>query len=300
LTPRPLLIAGPTASGKTALALAAAERDGGMVINADASQVYACWRLLTARPSEDELARAPHRLYGHVPGTVRYSTGAWLRDVAGALDAARRLGLRPIVVGGTGLYFTALTEGLADIPGIPAEVRARSLALLAEGRVDALLGDLAREDPETFSLIDRDNPMRVQRAWDVLRATGRGLSAWHRKTAPPLVGDAVRVVIDPDISWLNSRIESRLKAMIENGALAECRAFAAAGIDPSLPAAKVLGAPALMAALRGEIDLNHAIAEGAAATRQFAKRQRTWNRNRLAGWRRVPPGSAALASIEGA
>ncbi len=299
---RPLLIAGPTASGKSALALAVAERDGGVVINADASQVYACWRVLTARPGDDELARAPHRLYGHVAGAVRYSTGAWLRDVAAALDAARALGSRPIVVGGTGLYFSALTEGLAEIPEIPAEVRDRSSTLLAEGRVGEMRADLARDDPETYGRIDRDNPMRVQRAWDVLRATGRGLAAWHRTTAPPLVDPraAVRVVVDPDIAWLNSRIETRFRAMIEGGALDEVRAFRAAGYDPTLPAARVLGAAPLLACLAGAITLDRAIEESVVATRQYAKRQRTWMRNRMADWPRVAPGPGALAAVTAA
>jgi tRNA dimethylallyltransferase len=287
---RPLLIAGPTASGKSALALAIAERDGGVVINADASQVYGCWRVLTARPSDDDLARAPHRLYGHVPCAVRYSTGAWLRDVAAVFDEARGLGLRPIVVGGTGLYFTALTEGLADIPAIPAEVRARSQALLAEGRIAMMLADLAREDPETHARLDRNNPMRVQRAWDVLRATGRGLAAWHRQTAEPLVKDADRLVLEPETSKLNSDIAARFEKMIEHGALEECRSYATLALDPTLPSARVLGAPPLLAHLRGEIPLDRAVAESVVATRRFAKRQRTWMRNRMADWRRVVPG----------
>jgi tRNA dimethylallyltransferase len=287
---RPLLIAGPTASGKSALALAIAERDGGVVINADASQVYGCWRVLTARPSDDDLARAPHRLYGHVPCAVRYSTGAWLRNVAAVLDEARGLGLRPIVVGGTGLYFTALTEGLADIPAIPAEVRARSQALLAEGRIAMMLADLAREDPETHARLDRNNPMRVQRAWDVLQTTGRGLAAWHRQTAEPLVMDADRLVLDPETSKLNSDIAARFEKMIEHGALEECRSYATLALDPTLPSARVLGAPPLLAHLRGEIPLDRAVAESVVATRRFAKRQRTWMRNRMADWRRVVPG----------
>lgn len=299
MTARPLLIAGPTASGKSALAMAIAERDGGVVINADASQVYACWRVLTARPSDDELARAPHRLYGHVPCPVRYSTGAWLRDVASALAEARARGLRPIVVGGTGLYLTALTEGLAEIPAIPPEVRARSMALIAGGGVGAMLDDLAREDAETFARIDRDNPMRVQRAWDVLRATGRGLTDWHRATAAPLVDPAaaVRIVLDPEISRLNDRIERRFEMMLEHGALDEVRAFAAAGVDPALPSARVFGAPPLMAALEGKITLDQAVAESVAATRQYAKRQRTWMRNRMAAWTRIEPGPTALEAI---
>jgi tRNA dimethylallyltransferase len=295
--PLPVLIAGPTASGKSALALAIAERDGGVVINADASQVYDCWRVLTARPDETELARAPHRLYGHVDGAVRYSAGAWLRDVTAALDEARCGGLRPVIVGGTGLYFAALTEGLAGIPAIPAEVHARSAALLDDGRIDVLLDDLARDDAESYGRIDRDNPVRVQRAWDVLRATGRGLADWHRSTAPPLMppDQAVRLVVEADLSHLNSVIERRFLKMLEDGALDECRDFAAAGLDPSLPSARVLGAGPLMAHLRGEAGLEAAVAASVTATRQFAKRQRTWMRNRMADWTRVAPG--ALAAV---
>jgi tRNA dimethylallyltransferase len=297
-----VLIAGPTASGKSALALAVAERDGGVVINADASQVYACWRVLTARPSDAELARAPHRLYGHVACAVRYSTGAWLRDAAAALDDAHAGGLRPIVVGGTGLYFEALTKGLAAIPEIPAEVRARSTALLASGRVERMLDDLAREDPETHARIDRDNPMRIQRAWDVLRATGRGLADWHRSTPPPMIdpAEAVRVVVEPDISFLNNKIADRFDAMVEAGGLDEARAFMACGFDPTLPSARVIGAPPLLAYLRGELALDRAIAASVTATRQYAKRQRTWMRNRMGDWPRVAPGPEALAAVRAA
>ena len=222
---RPVLIAGPTASGKSTVALRLAERDDGCVINADAAQVYACWRVLTARPAEDEIARAPHRLYGHVSCATRYSVGAWLRDVAGALEAVRELGLRPIIVGGTGLYLTALVEGLAEIPEISAEVRARSRALLEAGETDVFLRELERGDPETFALIDRRNPMRLQRAWEVLAETGRGMSAWHRATAAPHLAGAERVLIMPEKPFTDKAIEARFRKMLEDGALDECRAF---------------------------------------------------------------------------
>jgi tRNA dimethylallyltransferase len=286
---RAVLIAGPTASGKSALALAVAERDGGVVINADASQVYDCWRVLTARPDDADLARAPHRLYGHVPATVRYSVGTWLRDVAGVLADARRDGLRPIVVGGTGLYFTALTEGLADIPQTPAALRSESSALIALGRLDTLRTELERDDPATSARIDRRNPMRVQRAWEVLRATGRGLAAWHADTPMPLIAaDATaHVVIAPDIYSINNNIERRFIQMLEHGGLEECRRFLADGHDPALPAARVLGAAPLIAHLRGDLSLEAATAEAITATRQFAKRQRTWFRNRMSGWTRL-------------
>lgn len=290
---RPVLIAGPTASGKSALALALAERDGGLVINADAAQVYACWRVLTARPGPEDLARAPHELYGHVSCAVRFSVGAWLGDAAAAIAEAQARGLRPIVVGGTGLYLTNLTEGLAAIPAIPADLRRSAEAL----PLAALLETLARDDPETFARIDRRNPVRVQRAWEVLAATGRGLADWHRATPPPVLDPdrCLRYVLDPDISALNATIGTRFRAMLEAGALDECRAFLRAGHDPGTPAGRVLGAPPLFAHLAGTLTLDAAIALSVTATRRFAKRQRTWLRSRMPGWTRIPPD--ALAAI---
>jgi tRNA dimethylallyltransferase len=288
------LIAGPTASGKSALALALAERHGGCVINADALQVYGCWRVLTARPGDAELARAPHMLYGHVGCAVRYSVGAWLRDVAEALAEARRRDLRPIVVGGTGLYLSVLTEGLADIPEVAADIRARSEALLAAGRLDALLADLARDDPATLARIDRGNPMRVQRAWEVLNATGRGLSEWHRTMRPPLVppAAAVRLVIDLETASLNKCIEMRFNEMLQHGALDECCRFLAAGHPLDAPSGRALGAAQLVGYLQGEVSLEAAVADSITATRQFAKRQRTWFRNRMTDWPRSDPAEA--------
>lgn len=298
---RPVVIAGPTASGKSALAAAVAARDGGVVINADASQVYNCWHVLTARPGAEDLARAPHRLYGHVAAARRYSAGDWLRDVATAIGDAAEAGLRPVIVGGTGLYLGALTEGLAAIPPVPPEIHARSQAMLDNGRADLLLAELQRLDPETAARIDRANPLRVQRAWDVVRATGRGLTAWHRDAAPPLLPPAatVRLVLEPDPGELNITIGRRFEAMLDCGALDECRRFMALGVDPQLPSARVLGAPPLIAHLRGETSLEAAAAATITATRQYAKRQRTWLRNRMAGWPRFDaaagPGSVPPA-----
>lgn len=298
--PRPVLIAGPTASGKSELALRIAERDGGVVINADAAQVYDCWRVLTARPGPEDLARAPHLLYGHVPGATRYSVGAWLRDLAPILAETRR---RPIIVGGTGLYLTALTEGLTDIPEIPAALRAESQAVIDGGGLDRLRGDLARADPETHARLDLANPVRVQRAWEVLRATGRGLSDWHRAQTRPLLdpADCARIVLAPGTSRLNDRIARRFGVMVDQGALAEVRAFATLGLDPALPASRVLGAPDLSAHLRGDVALDEAIAAAVTRTRQFAKRQRGWFRGRMAGWTWVDPletDAAARVSLD--
>ncbi|HAW47448.1 MAG TPA: tRNA (adenosine(37)-N6)-dimethylallyltransferase MiaA, partial [Roseovarius sp.] len=207
---RPVLIAGPTASGKSALALAIARAQGGVIVNADALQVYANWRILSARPSPEEEAQAPHRLYGHVAPEQDYSAGHWLREVAPLLAA----GARPIIVGGTGLYFAALTEGLADIPTTPPDIRAEGDRLLREAGVAALVDTL---DPETRARIDTANPRRVQRAWEVQAATGRGLAAWQDATPPPLLplARATPILVEAPKDWLNPRITHRFDAMLD-------------------------------------------------------------------------------------
>lgn len=292
----PILIAGPTASGKSGLALRLAERDGGVIINADASQVYACWRILSARPDDSDLARAPHRLFGHVAASRRHSAGDWRREALAAIAVARRDGLRPIVVGGTGLHFAALLDGLAEIPPIPPEVRARSEALLAAGTA-AMLADLARHDPETLSRIDAANPMRVQRAWDVLTATGRGLAWWHARMPTPGIAAAARIVVMPETSALDRSIRRRLGAMVAGGVLDEVRAFLSLGLAPDLPASRAIGAADFARHLRGEATLDAALASAATATRQLAKRQRTWLRGRMAGWTWADPASADLLAL---
>lgn len=296
---RPVLIAGPTASGKSALALAIAERDGGVVLNADALQVYACWRVLTARPSDADLARAPHRLYGHVACDAPYSVGAWLAEVAAALAEARARGQRPIVVGGTGLYFEALTRGLAVIPPTPPEIRARAMARLDAGGREALVADLARDDPDTLAALDRRNPMRLLRAWEVRAATGRGLASWRRDPAAPILAldDADRVVIEIEKDLLGNVIEKRIDRMIEDGALDEVRRFRAASVDPAAPSARAIGVAELSAVLDGRLDLDAARRDMIVATRRYAKRQRTWLRNRMADWPRLDA-RAALDKIK--
>ncbi|MCR8547315.1 tRNA (adenosine(37)-N6)-dimethylallyltransferase MiaA [Salipiger sp. P9] len=283
---RPVLIAGPTASGKSALALEIAERQGGVIVNADAIQVFSDWRVLTARPSEAEESRAPHRLYGHVPGDCAYSVGAWLRDLAPLLAGPDR----PIIVGGTGLYFSALTEGLAEIPATPPEIRAAAMARLAAGEQAAMAVEL---DPETRGRIDLANPMRVQRAWEVLQATGRGIAAWQADTPPPLLplAQAQPILFDAPKDWLNARIERRFRQMVAAGALEEARANLP-GWSPALPSAKAIGAAELMAHLRGEIALDEAIARATVLTRQFAKRQRSWFRARMKSWPVLAPAEA--------
>ena len=279
---RPVLIAGPTASGKSALAMEIAAMLGGAVVNADALQVYGDWRVLTARPSEQDEAQVPHALYGHVPGEVAYSVGHWLRDLEAHLSDRP-----PVIVGGTGLYFTALTEGLADIPAIPGEVQARARQRIEQGEVDALLSEL---DDKSRLRIDNRNPMRVQRAWEVLTATGRGLADWQDDTPPALLplDRAEPLLIDAPKDWLTPRIEQRFDLMLEGGALDEARANAS-DWHPDLPSAKAIGAAELVAHVRGEMTLDAAREAVIVATRQYAKRQRSWFRARMKGWRRLSP-----------
>ncbi len=274
-----VLIAGPTASGKSALALELAARQGRAVVNADALQVFANWRVLTARPSPGEEAVAPHRLYGHVPGDEAYSVGRWLREVAGLLAAEPR----PVIVGGTGLYFTALTEGLAEIPEVPEEVRREAGVRLESRGLESLVAEL---DAPTRARIDTANPARVLRAWEVLRATGRGLAAWQDETPPPLLPPerAACLLLEAGRDWLAERIERRFDAMLAAGALEEARANLA-GWDPALPSAKAIGAAQLIAHLRGEMTMDEAREAAIIATRQYAKRQRSWFRARMRGWR---------------
>lgn len=281
---RPVLIAGPTASGKSALALRIAQAQERVVVNADALQVHAGWRVLTARPDEADCALAPHHLFGHVPRGAAYSVGHWLREVSGLLDRHPDA----VIVGGTGLYFTALTAGLAEIPTPPPDIRAEADALLARAGRERLLADL---DARTRARIDPLNPARVQRAWEVQRATGRGLADWQADTgAPRLPPDqATRILLVAQTPWLNDRIARRFAGMVANGALDEVRAalpdWPATDNGPTAPPwTRAIGAPELVAHLRGHISLSEAIDTATSATRHYAKRQRTWFRNRMAGW----------------
>ncbi len=275
----PVLIAGPTASGKSALAMDVAARDNRLIVNADALQVYDNWRILTARPSVADEAALPHALYGHVPRTAAYSVGHWLRDIAPLLD-------RPVViVGGSGLNFNALTRGLAEVPDTPPEIRAEADARLAtEGRA-ALLADL---DPATVARIDQMNPVRVQRAWEVLRTTGRGLASWQDDTPSPLLplSQAEALVLVPEIPWLDDRISRRFTAMLAGGALDEARANLP-GWNPKLASAKAIGGPELIAHLCGDLTLAAASDAANLASRQYAKRQRTWFRSNMKAWRQL-------------
>ncbi|MDR9428039.1 MAG: tRNA (adenosine(37)-N6)-dimethylallyltransferase MiaA [Salibaculum sp.] len=272
---RPVLIHGPTASGKSALALRIAQAQGGVIVNADALQVYRGWPLLSAQPDAEERAAAPHALYGHLPHDAAYSAGDWLRDVAPFLTGPTR----PIIVGGTGLYFMALTEGLAEIPPTPSAVRRQADALPLETLIATL-------DAETRAGLDLMNRARVQRAWEVQQATGRSIRAWQAATPPPLlpVAEAVPLVLVPGVDWLNARIEARFDRMLAAGALAEARAMRPYW-DPAQQSARTIGAAELISHLDGEITLEAARDRAVIASRRYGKRQRTWARARLRAWR---------------
>ncbi len=288
---RPILIAGPTASGKSALAAAIARRLGGVVVNADSQQVYREWRILTARPSAGEEAELPHRLYGHVGLAERYSVGHWLAEAGAVLADAQSARLRPVIVGGTGLYFKALTEGLAPIPDVPEKIRRAAEAELDRIGLARLAERLAARDPATAATLDPANPRRMLRAWEVLEATGAGLAAWQARTAAPLVppGACMAIALDPPRPWLHARCEARLDAMLAAGALDEVREVVALGLGPGMPGLKAVGAAELAAHLAGELPLADATARAKAATRRYAKRQLTWMRNQMAGWPRLDP-----------
>ncbi|MDB9857185.1 tRNA (adenosine(37)-N6)-dimethylallyltransferase MiaA [Amylibacter sp.] len=284
----PILIAGPTASGKSALALRLAHQFDGCIINADALQVYDCWSVLSACPDSEEQAQAPHHLYAHIGKHTPYSAGHWLRDVQSVLRTTDK---RPIIIGGTGLYFTALTKGLAAIPEIPADIRAQGDDIRLNIGKDGFITDLQTDDPETLATLDQNNPARLQRAWEVLRATGKGLSTWHAETPPPLVDPATcaKIVLNSDRDWLAERIERRFDLMMDHGALDEVRNYITDGWDATLPSAQAIGARELVAYLNNELDLDTAITNAKAQTRQYAKRQRTWFRSKMANWQQIDP-----------
>ena len=283
---RPLAVAGPTASGKSALALALAERQGGWIINADALQVYRDLQVLSARPSAAEEARVPHRLYGVIDASERCSVGRWLRLARQEIAAARVAGARPILCGGTGLYLKALEEGLAEIPPVPAAIEAEEQAALAREGGAARLAALSASDPATAAGLRPADSQRIVRAWSVLRATGRPLSAWQGATAP---GETLQwIVLLPSRPELRQAVAERWRAMLSAGALEEVRRLLARNLDPALPAMKAVGVAELAQVLRGEASLEEASRRAIDRTRQYVKRQTTWLRTQvLAGPRRV-------------
>lgn len=290
---RTLLIAGPTASGKSALARARAREGPSVIVNADSMQVYSGLRVLTARPTADEEAETPHRLFGHVLAAERYSVGRWLDDMAVVLTEAAVSGRRPIIVGGTGLYFRALTEGIAPVPPIPPEVRARWEARADEEGLAVLHRRLAERSPAEAERVRGSDRTRLVRALEVIEATGRTLPEWQAGKAPaPLLPAETteRLVLDPPRPDLHRRIDDRFARMAAEGGIEEARTLAAEGLDADLPAMKAIGLRPLMDFAAGRVPLAEAIARGQADTRQYAKRQVTWLRHQMADWPRLPAG----------
>jgi len=284
-----VLIAGPTASGKSALAVALARMTGGPVINADSMQVYRQLRVLTARPTEAEMGGVPHRLFGYVDASEAYSVGRWLADIANELE--ENSDGPPVIVGGTGLYFRALTEGLSRIQPIPNQVRDKWRALFGRQGSEPLVKALAEGDPQGEIPVD---PQRLMRAIEVLEATGKPLRWWQSQADDAPVLDpkrCLRLVIAPDRAWLHARIEARFDAMVVAGGWEEAEAFAALDLDPALPAMKAIGIRELVAAARDRTPREDAVRDAKTATRRYAKRQETWFRNQMADWERIAPGA---------
>jgi tRNA dimethylallyltransferase len=282
---RILLIAGTTASGKSSLALALSQRLDGIIVNADALQVYAKWQVLTARPSADDLAQAPHALYGYVDEADDYSVGHWLQAVTALLqDGTQNL----IIVGGTGLYFSALLNGLSQIPAVPADIRQAGNDHRMREKGAYFLKVLRKENPVTLERIDINNTVRLQRAWEVLVSTGHGLDYWHsRPTRAPLaLASTTPMLLNSETAHTNARIDRRFDEMMRSGAIEECQA-AAAGFDPHLPANRAIGAREIIAAIRGEISFEAAASKAKILTHQYAKRQRTWFKSKMKAWRQI-------------
>ncbi len=294
-----ILIAGPTASGKSALALTLAEKFGGTIVNADSMQVYRDLRVITARPSPEEEKRAPHVLYGHIDAAENFSVGHWCVEAAAALAAAKGEGRTAIVVGGTGLYFNVLTRGLAAVPPIPADIRATVRARLKSEGVIALHAELAQRDPAMAARLMPGDRSRITRALEVMLATGRSLLAWHEDGMPASLeaSRAAKIFLMPDRDELFRRIDARFETMVTAGAIEEVRALAARNLDPDLPAMKAHGVPWLIHHLKGELTLAEAIEGSQRDTRQYTKRQATWFRNQLPRFTWVEP-EKALDAIE--
>jgi tRNA dimethylallyltransferase len=291
---KPVLIAGPTASGKSALALALAELHNGVIINADSMQVYRDLRVLTARPAPGEEARATHKLYGTVDAAVNFSAGAWVTNAATALAEARAQGRLPIFAGGSGLYFKALTRGLSAVPPIAPEIREDVRARMERDGVEAMHAQLMQRDPASAERLKPRDKTRIARALEVVEATGRSLTDWHSDGLPLLLppGQFTAVFLEPERDELYARIDARFDAMLQAGALDEVAALATRRLDPLLPAMKAHGVPALIRHLAGEITLEEAAVIGRADTRHYAKRQFTWFRHQLPEFEWVKPEEA--------
>ncbi|HET6376897.1 MAG TPA: tRNA (adenosine(37)-N6)-dimethylallyltransferase MiaA [Methylocella sp.] len=303
-----VLIAGPTASGKSGLALSLARALGGAVINADSMQVYRDLRVLTARPSCEDEAEAPHKLYGHVDGAVNYSAGLWLRDAAVALNEALLQGRLPIIAGGTGLYFKALTQGFSTIPSVPPDVRERVRARAAGIPPASLHAELKRYDPETAARLRPSDPQRILRALEVYEATGKSLVSFHMAREPPLLepDHVLAFFVAPERESLKAQIDSRFDKMLRRGALQEAAALRERRLDPALPVMRAHGVPHLIAHLEGGISLAEAARRAKRDTCHYARRQFTFARHQLQGFQWVRPEEAerlalsAFCSVNGA
>lgn len=298
---RAVLIAGPTASGKSALAIEIAQRTGGVVVNADSMQVYRDLRILSARPSEAEEATIPHRLYGHVDGAVNYSAMRYAADVGLLLTELRGQDRLPILVGGTGLYFKAVTSGFSAMPPVPEAVRAAFRARAEGMETAALHAELGARDPLMAERLRPSDRMRVMRALEVFEATGRSLASFQGEREPGPLGEEglLRLFIHPEREVVRQQIDRRFEMMIEAGALDEVARLKERGLDPLLPIMRAHGVPGLIAHLGGEISLDEAIRRGQADTRAYAKRQVTWFRHQMTGWQAVAPGEALAAALKG-
>jgi tRNA dimethylallyltransferase len=302
---RAVLIAGPTASGKSALAMEIVRRTGGTVVNADSMQVYADLRIITARPSEAEEASLPHRLYGHVDGAVNHSAMRYAADVAAVLAELEHSGSLPVLVGGTGLYFKALTDGFSAMPPVPEPVRAAFRARVEGLDTVMLHAELAGCDPVMAQRLLPSDRMRIMRALEVFLATGRSLASFQGERQPgPLAGAALlRLFVSPGREEVRARIDRRFEAMMAAGALHEVDRLRARRLDPLLPVMRAHGVPGLIAHLEGKIGLDEAIRRGQGDTRAYAKRQVTWFRHQMAGWEAVAPEVAldvALRALDSA
>ncbi|WP_307373320.1 tRNA (adenosine(37)-N6)-dimethylallyltransferase MiaA [Peteryoungia aggregata] len=287
-----ILITGPTASGKSALALDFARLYDGVVINADSMQVYDTLRVVTARPSDADMEGVPHRLYGHVPAGQSYSTGDWLREMDHLLGTLKAEGRMPVIVGGTGLYFKALTGGLSDMPVIPDPVRAVLRERLAAEGGDVLHRELSTVDPQMADRLNPSDGQRIVRALEVFRVTGRSIADFQKQSGPMLVEPerALRLVVLPDRNLLHARINLRFEKMMTEGAIEEVVALLDLGLAPEMPVMKAIGVSQIADMLAGHISRAEAIARASAATRQYAKRQMTWFRNQMdEGWQRIDP-----------
>lgn len=285
-----ILITGPTASGKSALALHLAREAGGVVINADSMQVYDTLRVLTARPSEAEMEGVQHLLYGHVPAKCAYSTGEWLRDVQDFLPKLRAEGRLPVFVGGTGLYFKALTGGLSDMPEISQDVRDRIRLRLKEEGPEALHAELSRRDAVVAESLEPKDGQRIVRALEVLEETGRSIADFQGRQGATVIDPAraKKLVVLPDRKILHERINRRFEKMLEGGAVDEVRALLALHPAPDLPIMKAIGVREIAGMLEGRMSREEVIERASALTRQYAKRQMTWFRNQMdESWERI-------------